>query len=73
VLERLSRIGRPPLCQIHAIAVLIRLLLPDLAAAARSDRRLDHTAAALIRPQLRQSTTAGAAVHSIDHNNVATV
>jgi hypothetical protein len=33
VLGRLSRIGRPPLRQIHAAALLIRLLPPDPAAA----------------------------------------
>jgi hypothetical protein len=47
--------------QIHAAALLIRLSPPD------------PTAAALIRPQLRQSATAGAAVRSIDHNDVAAV
>jgi hypothetical protein len=59
VLGCLSRIGRLPLCQIHA--------------AARSDRRLDHTAATLIRPQLRRSATAGAAVRSINDNDIAVV
>jgi hypothetical protein len=60
VLGRLSRIGRPPLRQIHAAVVLIRL------------SPLDPTAA-LIRPQLHRSAIAGAAVHSIDHNDVVAV
>jgi hypothetical protein len=73
MLGRLSCIGRPPLHQIHAAAVLIRLPPPDPAAATRSDRHPDHTAAALIRSQLRRSATVGAAVRSIDHNDVAVV
>jgi hypothetical protein len=60
VLGRLSRIGRPPLCQIHAAAVLIRLLPPD-------------PLAAPITPQLRRSATTGAAFHSIDHSDVVAV
>jgi hypothetical protein len=60
VLGRLSCIGRPPLRQIHAAALLIRLPPPD-------------PAAALIRPQLRQSATAGAVVCSIAHNDVVAV
>jgi hypothetical protein len=60
MLGRLSRISRPPLRQIHA-------------AVARSNHRPDHTAATLIRPQLHRSATVGAAVRSIDHNDVAAV
>jgi hypothetical protein len=33
----------------------------------------DPTAAALIRPQLRRSTTAGAVVCSINHNDVVAI
>jgi hypothetical protein len=73
VLGCLSHIGRLSLRQIHAAAVLIRLPPSDLVAAARSGRRLDHIVAALIKSQLRRSTTAGAAVHSINHSDVATI
>jgi hypothetical protein len=73
MLGRLSHIDRPPLRQIHAATVLIQLLPPDLATVARSGRRPDHTAAALIKPQLRRSTTTRAAVHSIDHNGIVVV
>jgi DNA-directed RNA polymerase subunit L len=52
--------------------MLIQLSSPD-PVIARSARRPDHTAAALIRPQLRRSATAEAAVYSIDHNDVAAV
>jgi hypothetical protein len=74
VLGRLSRIGRSPLRQIYADDVPIGLLPPDPAAVARPGRRRpDHTAATLIRLQLRRSATTGAAVRNIDHNDVAVV
>jgi hypothetical protein len=69
----LSRIGRPPLRQIHADAVLIRPPPPPDPPAARSAHCLDHTTAAPIRPQLRRSATTGAAIHSINHSDVAAI
>jgi hypothetical protein len=53
--------------------VLIWLPPPDPTAGTRSGRRPDHTAAAPIKPQLRRSTTVGAAVHNIDHSDVTVV
>jgi hypothetical protein len=53
--------------------LLIRLPPLDPVAITRSGRRPDHTTAALIRLQLRRSATAGAAVRSIDYNDVVAI